>query len=335
MADPYRSTANDGEVGTPEVPAPSRSRMEDTFSLKCEPRANGKLSSYAAEFLASANIAIASNESSAIFNAAVDFSEKRVLDAAAVGDLLAELYRHKQVPLLVLRTWLREGRDALGESEIANGPDVVINTRVQEHASQTDWKHADVIRLLGKWQTILNNELFCGKLAPAAISIARSRKDNYGSYLLVRDGLGLRHRINLNELYIARPLAEVLRTLLHEMVHLWEDLVHNRRGGGSYHTKVFCEKAADLGIPVDARGRSLGITPDGRFATVLRGRGVPLDGPPVPNSGPIVPAKGSGSHLAKWSCGCTNVRVSSGVALHALCTACECPFMRCAQGGTQ
>lgn len=178
MADPHRSTANDGEVSAPCVPAASRSGIEQTLALKRETEAPGRLSSQAAALLATANDALANGEPDAIFNAAIDFGEKRGLDAAALGDLLAELYRRKKVPLSVLRTWLREGRDALGESQIANGTDVVINTRVQEHASQTDWEHAEAIRVLGRWQTIFNGELFGGHLPPAAISVARSRKDN-------------------------------------------------------------------------------------------------------------------------------------------------------------
>ena len=283
---------------------------------------------HAAAFLDEARDALGENDPDAIFNAALDFAGRHKLDARCIGVLLAELYRRRQLTLQVLQAWLRDGKDALAEAWIPHDEDAALHAEINEHATVADWEHAEILRELGVWYARLNGEFFANALPPAAISVGRSRKETLGWYLPVRDPLGLRFRININELYIGSPLALILGILLHEGLHLEEDVRRHRQRAGSYHSSWFRKRAAELGIPTDEGGHWRGIEPGGRFAALLKRHGVALDEQIASSSPPETRGTPGGSRLAKWSCGCTNVRVSSGVELMANCDRCERKFER-------
>jgi DNA repair photolyase len=76
-------------------------------------------------------------------------------------------------------------------------------------------------------------ERFYGELPLPALSWEPAHSGNLGWYL-EKDGLALNHRINLNSMYANRPLAEVLRTLTHELGHQWQH-IHGKPGKNRYH----------------------------------------------------------------------------------------------------
>lgn len=224
------------------------------------------------------------------------------------------------------------------ESRASCIDDALINTQLQEHASHVEWSHAEILAELGTWYVRFNDEFFASALPPAAVSVERSRVNNLGWYMPMRDGLGLRFRVNVNSLHLERARALVLGVLLHETLHVWEDAICRRDArGGNYHTVRFRKRAAELGIPTDENGIWGGIADDGPFAALLRRHGVSLEvdvfaGGTAKGAVPLVVAKGPGSRLARWNCGCTKVWASGGVTVRAVCERCGGAFVQQPKG---
>ncbi|OWK40993.1 hypothetical protein [Fimbriiglobus ruber] len=133
-------------------------------------------------------------------------------------------------------------------------------------------------------------------------------------------------------------LGDLLGTLLHELLHLDQEL-HGVPGQNNYHNVAYRDRAAAFGLLVDHRGHQE-YAPDSPFLALLSRQGV--GHPPAvrdsyavaPGARPTairaVPKPAGKSKLRKWSCGCTNVWV--GVAtLHARCARPDCgrPFAPC------
>lgn len=96
---------------------------------------------------------------------------------------------------------------------------------------------------------IFNSIYFNNTLPKVAITIQSSIK-SYG-YITVnkvwKDGENAYHEINIGAEHLARPIENVLATLLHEMVHLHSMVngIQDTSNGGRYHNKKFkaeCEK---------------------------------------------------------------------------------------------
>lgn len=210
--------------------------------------------------------------------------------------------------------------------------DTAVNQELQTHATErTEWVYSDLIRELYEWFHRFNAEFFDGQLPPAVISIERANRRNMGTYQPGRDALALRYHINVNSVYVSQSRVERLDTLAHEMVHEWEEVVLGDRGGGRYHKIAFRKKAAQIGIPTDKRGVSLGRPNEGRFALLLASHGIPLDEPlphalAVPGRRAAMPA--SRSRLTPWTCGCTRVWASWGTNVTATCSGCDRRFER-------
>ena len=141
-----------------------------------------------------------------------------------------------------------------------------------------------------------------------------------------QDGLALSHRININLLHTDRPLAEVLRTIAHELGHLWQ-AVYGKPAKPPYHNKEFQQKMREIGIPCTAKGHSLEISEP--FISFLKDLGVETK--PFPFKREIqAPPKKTRTCLAPWFCSCTKVTkvwVSAGVVLKAVCAKCFYPFV--------
>ncbi|MBX3395551.1 MAG: hypothetical protein KF841_09305 [Phycisphaerae bacterium] len=146
----------------------------------------------------------------------------------------------------------------------------------------------------------------------------------YGQFREGHNGLGLRGEITLNAKYLdgSRPMWEVLGTLLHELLHGWQQ-AHGSPGKGNHHNREFREKAAQLGLLIDKKGLT-GYAAFGPFKTLLIQSGIdaPSTETPVPSRRP----RGT-SKLKKWSCACTNVWCAVSDLL-ADCQECGSPFIR-------
>lgn len=145
----------------------------------------------------------------------------------------------------------------------------------------------------------LNKALFDGTLPNALITLQR-RKRTLGYFAGGRfanaDGRPA-DEIALNPGHFAsRSLPEVLSTLAHEMVHLWQHH-HGKPGRGRYHNKEWAEKMKAIGLqPTDSGiegGQETGetithmIVPGGPFAKAAerlleRGFAIPWKDVPEP-----------------------------------------------------
>ncbi len=114
--------------------------------------------------------------------------------------------------------------------------------RRKEHDHPAD---APLLEELRRWHQSYNGERFGGTLRPVRIRISRRMKSRLGHYTPMADGA--EPEIVVSRRHIRRDgWPEALHTLLHEMVHQWQD---------------------EQGIPVDhgatfrAKARAVGITP--------------------------------------------------------------------------
>ncbi len=197
-----------------------------------------------------------------------------------------------------------------------------INRNLREHESSVgDWYLKNAVKYLYRFFDLFNAQWFAPPLPQAVISFKKTRVTTLGHYNFGRNEFGLRHEINMNSQYMERPFCQILATLLHEMIHLEEDMrgMKPKRSQGNRHSKYFSERSRMLGIPSDARGYSLGMGEP--FVGFVTQHGVEIiaDAP-----GARKFKKGS-SNLKKYSCGCTNVRVGTK-KFSAVCRLCGKEF---------
>ena len=109
---------------------------------------------------------------------------------------------------------------------------------------------------LNKIFDLLNAEFFEGALSRPTITIQSTPKA-YGHFSLRADTwiskVGATHEINIGAGTLARPIEEVAATLLHEMVHYWNDTngVKDCSRNGTYHNKRFKAKAEECELNVE------------------------------------------------------------------------------------
>lgn len=165
-----------------------------------------------------------------------------------------------------------------------------------------------------------------------------------GHYKIGRDGLGLAWRISLNLIHLGRPKAQVVGTLLHEILHAVQH-ESGKPGKGNYHNAEFRVWCESLGIPTDECGVDHGIVKGGLFDAYcerhkLEGSFMPGGRPPadaLPPGMPMPPPlpRPKGSKLKKWSCqDCVppvNVRVAVP-DFEARCNRCLTDFVYADKG---
>lgn len=101
-----------------------------------------------------------------------------------------------------------------------------------------------------------NKSLFDGALPPCLITLQRSKK-SYGYFRGKRFASAegqLADEIALNPAHFkSRAMDEVLATLVHEMVHLWQHHF-GAPGRGRYHNREWAEKMKAVGLQPTADG---------------------------------------------------------------------------------
>lgn len=106
---------------------------------------------------------------------------------------------------------------------------------------------------------LFNDHLFDGALPEPAITIQTAgKRQAYGwcstvEYWQAKDGSVKKYEINLSAEYINRDVTDVMRTLLHEMVHLYNATngIQDCSRGGQYHNKRFKEACEARGFYFD------------------------------------------------------------------------------------
>ena len=109
---------------------------------------------------------------------------------------------------------------------------------------------------LNKIFDLLNEEFFENALSRPTITIQSTPKA-YGHFSLREDTwvskLGSTHEINIGAGTLARPIENIVATLLHEMVHYYNYIngIQDCSRGNTYHNKRFKAAAEARGLIVD------------------------------------------------------------------------------------
>lgn len=120
---------------------------------------------------------------------------------------------------------------------------------------------SEITAFLENAYVVLNEHFFQGELPRVIITVQSSPKA-YGHYTpwesWREDGGQQGYKeINIGAETIDRPIENVIATLLHEMVHFYNDLhgVKDVSRGGTYHNKKFKEQAELHGLIIDYDSR--------------------------------------------------------------------------------
>ena len=109
---------------------------------------------------------------------------------------------------------------------------------------------------LNKIFDLLNAEYFENELSRPTITIQSTPKA-YGHFSLKDDtwvsSIGNSHEINIGAGTLARPIEEVIATLLHEMVHYcnYQNGIQDCSRGNTYHNKRFKQLAESHGLVIE------------------------------------------------------------------------------------
>jgi hypothetical protein len=214
------------------------------------------------------------------------------------------------------------------------------------------WEYAEQARFLYRWAVVFKERLLDPvlltdrrRMPDPVISFDRMRHETLAAYTLIRNPQGLLYEITFNtEHFMAGQEKMVwafgqwgeLETLLHEQIHLWQQNFgeHPVKPGRAYHNAEFVAKCERVGLHPRPGVGSHWRPADGLFAMLMKEHGIE-----TPES-PEVPAdqkrfdwwdlgkeqKGR-STLAKWSCGCQNVRVGTK-EFYAQCLRCGNVFTK-------
>ena len=198
-----------------------------------------------------------------------------------------------------------------------------INTSLAEHQSSVpNWCHRDLAAELHQWASrmILPFKL---EIGVPALLIEPLRGSGLGHYREGRNGFGLQDEIAIDERHTRQdPFWYVLATLLHELLHSWQRY-HGRPGRGNYHNKEFRDKAAELGLIIDASGSETYPASSTPFTKLLQKHGVDA---PQTLTPPEPPRRFGRSTLKLYECSC-GVKVRVGRSrFRALCLDCNTEF---------
>lgn len=101
-----------------------------------------------------------------------------------------------------------------------------------------------------------NAQLFAGRLPDLLITLQRGKR-TFGYFSPERfDGTSRVSELAMNpEYFSSRSLADTLSTLVHEMVHVWQHYLAEKKPRSGYHDKVWGEKMELIGLMPSNTGR--------------------------------------------------------------------------------
>ncbi len=129
----------------------------------------------------------------------------------------------------------------------------------------------DTYEELQKAYDYFNKRLFDEELPPCLITLQREKR-TYGYFsagrFVSREG-AVTDEIALNPAYFAVcPPEEIMQTLVHEMVHLWQ-YHFGKPGRGGYHNKEWAEKMENLGLMPSSTGKEGGARTGDKMADYI------------------------------------------------------------------
>ena len=203
-----------------------------------------------------------------------------------------------------------------------NSATQTIYAVLAKHQRDEGWDRRELVAALQAWAARFIDE-FKLDVTQIALCVDPLPRTQYALYREGHNGFGLRGEVAINARYLSRDLWEILGTLLHKLLHAWEE-EHGTPGKRNHHNAEFQAKARDLGLIIDRSGLT-GYAANGPFKELLRGCGVSVPAHEV--VAPKARPRGE-SKMKKWSCGCaTNVRVAIA-DFRAVCLKCGNEFKR-------
>ncbi|MEO6721449.1 MAG: SprT-like domain-containing protein [Ferruginibacter sp.] len=184
-----------------------------------------------------------------------------------------------------------------------------------------------------------NANMFSGMLNNCVLNFSRKSKA-YGFFAPERWGTieasDTVHEISLNPEYLKRPPVEVISTLVHEMVHLWQQ-DHDTPAKG-YHCKRFAKKMKAIGLYPSSTGQEGGketgknmshyIMEGGQFITLWDAMPKEFLYPLVCVSEGGSKAKKAGKNKTKYSCPSCASNIWGKEGLHVHCDDCDEVYLR-------
>ena len=233
-----------------------------------------------------------------------------------------------------------------------------VITKYAEEAK--DWEYAEQAKFLNRWASIFKERLLDPIAVPGkpalpnpVIGFERMRIETLATYTLNRNNHGLLYEINFNTVHLVDEEDKKewrfgkwgsLETLLHEMIHLWQQNAgeHPYVDGNNTHNAEFVRKAESVGLhPKPVVGCHIAPA-DGVFATLMKEYGIAIEvGDIVYGEGGTAdwwerykdkfkPVPKGRSTLTLWTCECDPPqRARVGKAeFFATCDVCESRFKK-------
>lgn len=197
---------------------------------------------------------------------------------------------------------------------------------------------------------LLNHNFFNDTLPTPIITVIPSSRSyaHYTTYNAWRTSTGEKREINIASGTLNRPLENIIASLVHEMVHMYNDCVLNiadTSRGGTYHNKYFKREAEAHGLTV-ARSDRYGWTitrPNDELITFLLEheelreiemcRVSPTTttvsiGTHSNNGSSINPVpRNTNSHHRKYVCPCCGTVIRATKKVNIICADCMKPFI--------
>ena len=201
-----------------------------------------------------------------------------------------------------------------------------------------DWEWRDTATVIYQWADRFNDRFFGQRMPDMVLGFERMDHRILASYTLRRNPQGLLYEITFNTKHLVRPLWQTLETLMHEYVHLWQQNYGEHPVTRNYHNVEFVGRCEEFGLHPSVGSGAHRRPAEGAFAEFLKAYGVPEPAPIMrtklsPKSKPMdwwadpTERRRGRSTLAKWSCGCQNVRVGTK-SFEACCLKCGKVFRR-------
>lgn len=197
-------------------------------------------------------------------------------------------------------------------------------------------------RTLGYLEKIyrqLNTDFFNGELEDCTITVQSTPRAyghvTCGKVWRIKDSN--RYELNIGAGTLDRPIENVVSTMLHEMVHIY-NLMHGIQDcsrGNTYHNKKFKEKAEEVGLIISYDKRvGWSITEpsddlvlyicDKGWTDILMNRGESTYTPPTSgtSSGTPTPKMRKPSSTRKYICPCCGLSVRATREVRIMCVDC-------------
>ncbi len=136
---------------------------------------------------------------------------------------------------------------------------VILNFQVEELDAErrsrkphrTHSEDVPIAERLAEWHARYNEKHFEGKLKTIPIGISRRMRSRLGHYISAADDGGTAEIVISRRHFRRHGWDETVQTLLHEMVHQWQD----ESGQDIDHGREFRRKARAIGVPPHATRR--------------------------------------------------------------------------------